>query len=481
MLRMTIGIFFLGVLAPASVAAEPPPNIVLILADDLGIGDLGCYNRDSKIPTPHMDRLAREGMRFTDAHSPSGVCTPTRYGLLTGRYAWRTRLKQGVLQGEDAMLIEEGRMTLASLLKQKGYATSCVGKWHLGLGPTKPTDYTKPMRPGPLTVGFDYFFGIPASLDMVPYVYVENEQTVELPTAKIGDSASQREGGTGFWRGGAIAPSFKHIDVLPKCSEKALAFLERQTKERRGKPFFLYLPLSAPHTPWLPTKEWAGKSKAGPYGDFVMQTDHVVGQVLGKLDQLKLTDNTLVILTSDNGAHWLPTDIEKYDHRANGPWRGQKADSWEGGHRVPFLVRWPGQVKSGTISNETICHVDFLATFAEIVATRLPEEAGEDSFSWLTVLRGTGEGRPIRPFTILHSSQGLFVIRQGSMKYIDGLGSGGFSLPRTEKPIAGGPTGQLYDLTADPAEKENLSLKQPKEAERLKALLEEAKRKGRTR
>jgi len=471
---------FCGLLATASAAAEPPPNIIVILADDLGYGDPGCYNRDSKIPTPNMDRLAREGMRFTDAHSPSGVCTPTRYGLLTGRYAWRTRLTRGVLVGDDPMLLEEGRLTLASLLKQKGYATACMGKWHLGLGPAKPTDYSKPLRPGPLDVGFDYFFGIPASLDMQPYVFIENDRAVEQPTEKIGDSQMRRYGGPGYWRAGSIAPSFKHVDVLPKCTEKALAFIDRQAAERPGKPFFLYFPLNSPHTPWMPTKEFEGKSKVGYYGDFTMQTDHVVGQVLKKLDDLKLADNTLVILTSDNGAHWLQTDIEKYDHRANAPWRGQKADIWEGGHRVPFLVRWPGKVKPGSVSHETICHVDFMATFAELVGVKLPAAAGEDSFSWLSVLRGENRAA-VRPFTILHSAQGLFAIRQGNLKYVDGLGSGGFSLPKTEKPAEGAPTGQLYDLAADPGEQNNLFLNRPDDVKRLKALLDEAKARGRTR
>src|SRR5262245_232410 len=237
----------------SSAATQPrKPNVVIILADDMGWGDPECYNAQSKTPTPNIDRLAAQGMRFTDAHSPSGVCTPTRYGLLTGRYAWRTSLKRGVLQGYDPLLVETGRMTIASLLKQNGYNSGAVGKWHLGVGKEKPVDYAKPLAPGPNALGFDYFFGIPSSLDFTPYVYVENERVTELPSATVADSKHQREGGKGFWRGGQAAPSFKHEETLQALTDKATAFLQKQTKD---KPFFLYFPLTAPHTPWLPVNE----------------------------------------------------------------------------------------------------------------------------------------------------------------------------------------------------------------------------------
>jgi arylsulfatase A-like enzyme len=254
------------------------PNIVVILADDMGYGDLGSYNPASLIPTPNIDALAGEGMRFTDAHSPSAVCTPTRYGLLTGRYAWRTRLSSGVLLGHSPALIEEGRVTLASLLEARGYATAAVGKWHLGLGSGERTDYEQPLRPGPNSVGFDYFFGIPASLDMPPYVYVRNEALVEPPTDSIESSGFRRSGGNGFWSGGRIAPGFRHIDVIPRLTDEAVDFIQRQQGSER--PFFLYLPFSAPHTPWLPTAEFAGRTGAGPYGDFAAQKDHVTPAIL---------------------------------------------------------------------------------------------------------------------------------------------------------------------------------------------------------
>jgi arylsulfatase A len=460
-------------------AESTPPNILFLMADDLGYGDLGCYNKASKIPTPNLDRLATQGMRFTDAHSPSAVCTPTRYGVLTGRYCWRSRLKKGVLWGYSPALIEPGRVTVASLLKDRGYVTACIGKWHLGLGAAERTDYAKPLRPGPLQVGFDSFFGIPASLDMDPYVYVENEGVVEAPSKRIAASKMRRVGGGGFWRAGPIAPSFKHEDVLPTITRKAIAFLEEHARTRRDTPFFFYFPLTAPHTPWMPTKEFRGKSRAGYYGDFTVQVDWTVGQVMQALDRLKLADNTLLIVTSDNGAHWKPEDIKKYQHRANGSLRGQKADIWEGGHRIPFLVRWPGKVKAGSVSHQTICHTDLLATCAEVVGVDVPAGAGEDSASYLPVLLGKQpEEKAVHEAVVHHSSRGIFAIRQGNWKLIEGLGSGGFSKPAQIKPTPFGPRGQLYDLARDPAEADNLYLKRPEIVARLHALLERYKEQG---
>ncbi len=467
-------------LAAPAPGAEPgrKPNLVLILADDLGYGDPRCYNAASKAPTPNLDRLAAQGLRFTDAHTPCSVCTPTRYGLLTGRYCWRTRLKRGVLQGYSPALIEPGRLTVASLLKRHGYATACVGKWHLGLGGRDKTDYDKPLSPGPNAVGFDYFFGIPASLDMPPYVFLENERVTEAPTAHIGDSVMRRRGGKGFWRAGAIAPGLKHADVLPKITEKALAWLGKQSKD---KPFFLYFALTAPHTPWLPIPEFEGKSGAGPYGDFVAQVDAVVGRVLRALDDAKLADETLVIFTSDNGAHWLPSDIEKWKHRANDGLRGQKSDIWDGGHRVPFIARWPGHVPAGKTSPELICLTDVLATAAALVGDKLPPDAGEDSFDILPVLLGKKLGRPVREAVVHQSGDGTLGIRQGPWKLATALGSHGFSDPRNVKPEPGGPQGQLYNLDDDPTEQHNLWLGRPAVVKRLATLLEKYKADGRSR
>jgi arylsulfatase A len=454
------------------------PNIVLILADDLGYGDPVCYNSGSLIATPHIDRLASQGMRFSDAHSPSAVCSPTRYGLLTGRYCWRTRLKRGVLWGYDPLLIEPNRMTLASLLKLWNYVCACIGKWHLGLGNAAKTDYARPLAPGPNAVGFDYFFGIPASLDMEPYLYIENDRPVQAPTGRIAASVARRHGGNGFWRAGPIAPNFKHQEVLGKLTAKAIEFIHKQSAQ---KPFFLYLPLSAPHMPWVAAKHFEGKSKVGPYGDLVMEVDDTVGQVMRALEKAKLADNTLVIFTSDNGAFWYPSDIQQWKHRANANLHGQKADIWEGGHRVPFIARWPGHVSAGTVSHETICLTDLLATFAAIVGQKLPTNAGEDSYSILPVLMGKKPERPIREATVLHSGDGTFAIRQGPWRLANARGSHGFSEPVNIKPRPGEAQGELYNLADDLQERTNRWLPELELVRRMTALLEKYKTEGRSR
>ncbi len=463
----------------APARANDLPNIVVILADDLGTGDLGCYNPDSRVPTPRLDALAREGMRLTDAHSPSAVCTPTRYGLLTGRYAWRTRLKSGVLGGYSPCLLEPGRETLASLLAARGYDTMGVGKWHLGLGDAKQTDYSKPLRPGPLDFGFDGFFGIPASLDMTPYVFIDGDRPVEAPTGKVEGSKQRRAGGAGFWRAGPAAPSFRHDAVLPTLTDVAVRYVEERGESDSDAPFFLYFALSAPHTPWLPLEPFVGKSGAGAYGDFVVQVDDSIGRVLDALERGGMADTTLVIVTSDNGAHWTPGDIEKYEHRANYVYRGQKADVWEGGHRVPFIARWPGHVPAGATSGETVCLTDLFATLASVTGAEVAEGAGEDSFDALPVLLGEQpEDEPLREATVHHSLNGTFAIRQGRWKLIEGRGSGGFSKPRKVEPKAGEAAGQLYDMVADIAETRNLYLEQPKIVARLTALLERYRDQG---
>ena len=478
MLRQLLlaGLLTAGAASPAFAAG--PPNIVFVLCDDLGYGDPACYNRASKVPTPNIDRLAAQGMRFTDAHTPSALCTPTRYGVLTGRYSWRTSLKRGVLDGYSPLLIEPGRLTVASLLKEHGYATACLGKWHLGLGNVKPTDFAQPLRPGPNGVGFDYFFGIPASLDMPPYVFVENETVTAAPTGTIEASEMRRKGGNGFWRAGAIAPGFRHIDVLPKLTDKAAEYIGKQAP---GKPFFLYLALSAPHTPWMPTDEFRGKSAAGYYGDFVAQVDGTLGRVMKALDDARLADDTLLIFTSDNGAHWLPEDIARWQHRANDDLRGQKADIWDGGHRVPFVARWPGRIAAGGTSKEIICLTDFLATAAALVGAKLPADAGEDSFDISPVLLGRPADGPVHEAIVHQSGDGTLGVRQGPWKLCLGLGSHGFSNPKDVKPEPGGPRGQLYNLDDDPEEQHNLWLEKPDVVKRLTDLLEKYKADGRSR
>ncbi|MEE8467632.1 MAG: arylsulfatase, partial [Planctomycetota bacterium] len=418
------------------------PNIVLILADDLGIGDLGCYNPASKIPTPHMDRLASGGMRFTDAHSPSGVCTPTRYGVLTGRYCWRSRLKSGVLWGLSRNLIDPQRLTLPDLLRERGYRTGGVGKWHLGLGEEEPADYSRPFTLSPLSHGFDTYFGIPASLDMEPYVYLLDDWVVQAPSSTVALSHHRRRNGGGFWRAGPAAPDFRHVEVLPRLAARAAEFVERSHRDQPDRPFFLYFPLSAPHTPWLPTEEHRGRSGAGYYGDFVCQVDDAVGQVMAALERQGIVDQTLVIVTSDNGSHWPDADIEKFGHDANLGYRGQKADIWEGGHRVPFLVRWPGVTPPGAVRDDLLCLTDILATCAELTGATLPDDAGEDSLSQLAVFKGRKLPRSPREQVVHHSINGTFAVRRGRWKLIFGLGSGGFTDPQRRLPGPGEAPGQ---------------------------------------
>ena len=475
--------------APDNVPEPERPNVLLILADDLGYGDIGAYNPESRIPTPNLDRLANEGVRLTDAHSPSSVCTPTRYALLTGRYAWRSRLKRGVLNGRSTALLEPERVTLPGFLQSLGYATAGIGKWHLGLGAdpapddNEPgrTDYDAPLRPGPLSAGFEHYFGIPASLDMEPYLYIEDEGVFEAATETVEDSSMRRYGGGGYWRAGNIAPGFDFLQVTPVLFDRAGGYLEERAAADDGRPFFLYLPLPSPHTPWMPLPEFEGASGAGVYGDFVAQVDAGVGGLLHALDSLDLASNTLVVFTSDNGAHWIEADIEQTGHRANGSLRGQKADIHEGGHRVPFLARWPGRIPAGSVRGELAGLVDVFRTVTSILEAEVPDGVAEDSVDFGPVLRGEEDAPPPRNSLIHHSSRGMFAIRSHDLdgpeaarkwKLIEGLGSGGFTQPRQLAPEPGGAAGQLYELVVDPAETNDLYLDRPDIVERLTAELE---------
>ena len=429
-------------------------------------------NPDAEVLMPNAARLASEGMRFTDMHSPSSVCTPTRYGILTGRYCWRSSLKKGVLNGRSPALIEQGRMTVPSLLSARGYRTGGVGKWHLGLGEAKVNDYSGPLTPGPRKAGFQYYYGIPASLDMEPYFYFHNDRPVSAATEKTPGADSPRGY---FWREGGMAPGFSMEGCLPHLADKAVAFIREQKAER---PFFLYFPMTGPHTPWAPVAEFKGKSRAGLYGDFVQQVDHTLGQILRALDETGQAKNTLVIFTSDNGAHWTVEDRAKFTHRANAKWKGQKADIWEAGHRIPFVARWPGQIRAGSESREVGCLTDLLATVAEIAGVKLPAEAGEDSFSLLPAMRGK---KGTRAAVVHHSIDGVFAIRQGDWKLCLGRGSGGFSDPKQITPAAGEPLGELYNLRQDPSEETNLYKQHPEKVKALTALLRGYQRNGRSR
>jgi arylsulfatase A-like enzyme len=437
------------------------PNLVLILADDLGYGDVRCLNREGKIPTPNLDRLATEGMVFTDAHSSSAVCSPTRYSLLTGRYSWRSRLQQGVLGGFSRWLIAPERLTLPEMLRRQGYHTACIGKWHLGMDwPLRgggyaadypdgwKVDYAQPIQNGPNTVGFAYFFGIAASLDMPPFVFIENDRVTAVPTVE-----------KQWIRKGPAATSFEAVDVLPRLIAEA----ERYLAERAGsgptrQPFFLYLPLNAPHTPIEPTAPWRGQSGLNAYGDFVMQTDAAVGQVLAALERHGLSQDTLVLVTSDNGCSPGAdlAELAAKGHRPSHVFRGAKADIFEGGHRVPFLARWPGRTAAGSTCDHVVGLIDVMASCADLLGLKLPENAAEDSVSFLPALLGQAT-KPARDTLVHHSVNGSFAIRQGQWKLALCPDSGGWSAPRPGQPEAATlPPAQLYDLDRDLGERENL-------------------------
>jgi arylsulfatase A-like enzyme len=465
------------------------PNIVLILADDMGYGDIQAYNPESKIPSLNLNRLAKEGVLFTDAHSGSAVCTPTRYGLLTGRYCWRTELKSGVLfPPNDKPLIGQDRMTIAGMLKQFNYHTACIGKWHLGIewgrDEQGKVDFNKPLTYGPTDAGFDEFFGIAGSLDMIPYVFYRNHE----PTQSVTETQSKLPFPK-FIRQGPRGEGFDPGKVLDQLTEQAVTYIEKRAAE--SNPFFLYLPFTAPHKPVWPAERFKDKTDLGPYGDFVNQTDWSVGQVLRALERNGVEDNTMVVFTSDNGSYMYrkPQDDPDHtenpgvqgfhpsNHQANADWRGTKADIWEAGHRVPFLVRWPGKVKPKTRCDQTICLTDFLATCAEITGFPMPDNVGEDSFSLLPLMQGKEWAVPRAP-VIHHSSNGTFSLRDGKWKMVFGSGSGG-----REKPV-GKPFEQpyfLFDLESDPSETLNVIDKHPEIAQRLTEKLQTIMHSGRSR
>lgn len=449
------------------------PNIVLIFADDLGYGDIGCYNPESKISTPNIDQLAEEGIRFTDAHSADSVCTPSRYGLLTGRYCWRTNLKTGVLFNWEPPLIEQGRTTIASHLKENGYRTAIFGKWHLGLGftakPGKQVDFDRPLPwpgtptpdqsisesidlhapvfGGPETLGFDEaYYTAGCSTDQEPFCFIENSRLLNMDTAAYRNP-------TGSWRSGIAAPDWVNETVDVSFTQRALQFIEASHSNEAEQPFFLYLPLSSPHSPHVTADFAQGKSEAGTRGDMVWLVDWATGQINSKLDALGLTENTLIIVTSDNGP--LLGSLEKgkgegtakmtNGHKSMGNLRGRKGRVWEGGHRVPFIARWPGRIPANATSEYTFCLTDLLATFASLLKTELPKEAGEDSVSLLPAL--LGKPLPPRP-AIVHHSNSAYAMREGNWKIVFGQGKGRVQ-PQEGK-------GYLFNLKTDPYETNDL-------------------------
>jgi len=470
-MRLLVIAFLIASIFSCSNEKKELPNIIIILADDMGYGDIQAFNANSSIPTPNLNKLSEEGIMLTDAHSPSSICTPTRYGLLTGRYCWRTSLKRGVLKGYDPPLIEDDRITMADYLKEIGYNTGIVGKWHLGLGFQKTQsgnnennigfDLTKPLESSPNNYGFDYSFVLPASLDFEPYVYVRNYNVIDtefdsVPTTKFPH----------FWREGIRSKSLEFDQVLDDLLVEAKSYIKRSSASK--KPFFLYFPLTAPHKPVIPTEKFIGTSGKGLYGDFICQIDWTTGEVLKLLEDLGIEDNTLVIFTSDNGSpmysihpsvgpdHVTDETLAFYNasnHRANGKLRGIKGDAYEGGHRVPFILRWPVRLAGNKKLDETICLTDIYETILEATGGVKVEGNAEDSYSFFPIL--TGEKQHVKRPPVIHHSggKGMFAIRKGNWKMIFGNGSGA----RT-KPV-GVPFGkpyQLYDLNVDLAESNNL-------------------------
>lgn len=476
--KILIAVFTFLACISASTAqsrvANKSPNIILILADDLGFGDLSCYGA-TKFETPNFDQIAKKGIRFTDAHTGGAICQPSRYSMLTGRYYWRSNkamesLKLRRLNGYFPPMLERERITLPDLLKKAGYSTAIIGKWHLGMTwqtidgkmpdqSGKNIDYSKPFLDGPVENGFDYFFGIAGSADMPPYCFVENNKVVEMPSVLRGKTDVPK-----MCHEGMTSPGWKDNQLGKTLTAQALRYIVRAAQ--RGEKFFLYLPISAPHTPHTPAPEFKGKSGLSARTDMLLEADWTVGKISKMLDSLGLNESTLVIVTSDNGAitHGAPSwavdpvnyAVQDDGHKANGYLLGQKGDIWEGGHRVPFIVSWPGFVKANQVSNQLICQTDLYATFAALVGHPVEKNNGEDSFSTLEILLNGGSG--VKRSTIIHHGyqKNMFSIRLDTLKLINGQGSGGFLGPYTPDINALLPKGQLYNILRDPIEQNNL-------------------------
>ncbi len=501
--------------AEAQKTAAEKPNVIIIFADDMGYGDVSGLNPAARTATPHIDKLAQHGIVFTNAHASASVCTPSRYGLLTGRYAWRSASAAGVCNGFSKPVIAQGRTTVANLFKNAGYTTACIGKWHLGVDwQTKDgadtamynthtgysnVDYTKKVAAGPNSFGFDYSFIHPASLDMPPYVFLRNHMTIDPEVVLTSDVYPDRLDDTEYawdkkhtgehdvywqkgvwWRRGEISRTFKVENCLTEIMEDGISFIEKQSSENPSQPFFLYLPLTGPHTPWMPTDQFKGKSPIGTYGDFIMDIDHVVEQVTATLQQLGIDNNTLIIFSSDNGAYWPQEEVALQNHDANWGRRGQKGDVWDGGHRVPLIISWPARIKNQVIYDHLVSLTDMFATFADLTNQPLQPNTGEDSFSFFHVLQGNNS-KATRPAMIHQSSGGMYSIRTGEWKLINGLGSGGFTVPNRTDPVPGGPIGQLYQINTDTLESTNVFLQHPEIIKKLEKALNEKMEQGHSR
>ncbi len=476
---------------------SPRPNVVIILADDMGLGDVTALNRQSRIPTPHLDKLARQGLVFTDAHAAGSYCVPSRYGLLTGRYMWRTRLGSGGnLANFAGTLIEPGRKTVANLMQDAGYQTGLVGKWHQGLDwklhdesereqirvdPNyqnfKNIDFAAPAIKGPKDFGFAYSFGTAGSAEMNPAAWIENNRVTVIPTL----TTEQAKKIHGEWFGrddNIIAEGYTMDRLVPTLSNKACEFVETAVRSKPDQPFFLYYAMTTPHNPIVPNQEFVGKSKAGTYGDFVVELDHHVGRLLSKLDELGIADNTLLFFTSDNGPvdrtrgysqRWVRGDTQIYGHDSTGDCSGWKGGLEEGAHRVPFIVRWPAIIKPGEECATTIVFNDVLPTLAEMMNVKLDSNTAEDGVSFYPAL--TGASRPVsfHKALIHNHHNGTFAVRQGAFKLI-------IKGPKTVEEVLDARVPvkyQLYDLDKDIAESTDVSAKHPEKVKQMHALLKQ--------
>ncbi|MBI4621975.1 MAG: arylsulfatase [Verrucomicrobia bacterium] len=482
----------LGALSSLVAApAAPKPNIVILYADDMGYGDIAVQNPDSKIPTPNLDRLAREGLRFTDAHSSSGVCTPSRYALLTGRYHWRQF--HAIVNSFEPSVFEPGRLTLPEMLRTAGYRTACIGKWHLGwewnaikrpgATPDPKTgyapdafDWSKPIPGGPLAHGFDYYFGDDVP-NFPPYTWFENDRVLTAPNAPLTITPQTAEGN---WeaRPGPMVEGWDFYAVMPRLTEKAVAYIDQQKGGNR--PFFLYLPFTSPHAPIVPAREFQGKSQAGGYGDYVVQTDATVGRVLAALEKNGLRENTIVIFSADNGPeHYAYARIKNFNHRSTGPLRGVKRDIWEGGHRVPFIVRWPGVTQPNQVTDGLMSQIDLLATLAAAIGQDLPATVAEDGFNQLTLWRG---GASSRSSHVHNTNKNHYAMRAGNWVLIDAPSGNVTKVPpgfdAANGYVKNPHPGELYDLSQDLSERHNLFAEKPEKVAELKALLTRLREQG---
>ncbi|WP_149304110.1 sulfatase family protein [Pareuzebyella sediminis] len=494
-LTITFLLLTIVALTNCSKVERNPPNIVIIYADDMGYGDLNCQNPNSKIPTPNLDKLASEGMRFTDAHSSSGICSPSRYALLTGTYHWRRQ--HGIVGAFGKPFFKDSDITLPQVLKSKGYNTACMGKWHLGWNwefknaPSgevmqwgsmqkfyrlEDIDWSKPITGGPLDRGFDYYFG-DGTINFPPYAWVENDQLIKAPTEEMDIHTIGFETKEGEWefRPGPKVKGWNPYKVLPTLTKKTVDWINTQEKEQ---PFFLYFALPSPHAPIIPNDEFDGKSQAGGYGDFMVQTDWVAGQVLKALKEKGLEDNTIIIFSADNGTEaYAWKRAEKYGHFSMGNFRGLKRDVWEGGHHVPLVIKWPNQIKAGSISNELISQIDIMATVANLIGIDLPENAAPDSYNFEPVLKGEPYHSPLRETTIHNTYASKWGIRKGDWLYINSPSGGHREPPDSFKELTGytdfDEPGLLFNMKDDSEQRVNLYEKYPEKIEELDKLLKE--------